>query len=211
MTKKITITYVTANPFKREEAEEMLRYVRLADGTLVGDLFDFSFRKVSIKEVLEVDLNEMVRAEAVRAYATIKIPCLVEHAGLIFEGHRNYPGGLTKAMWDALKDRFVEETGSVNKRCAARAVIGYCDGRSIYTFAGVTMGHIAEQPIGSREFYWDTIFIPDLEDGSEGQLTYAEIVQRGGLVAKIQTLSQSTRAMKEFLEYRRLHNPDLWP
>ena len=46
----------------------------------------------------------MVRQEVKAAYAQLSIPCIVEHAGLIFADYKdhNYPGGLTKPMWNAL-------------------------------------------------------------------------------------------------------------
>jgi hypothetical protein len=56
------------------------------------------------------------------AYAQVKVPCIVEHAGLIFDDYkdRSYPGGLTKPMWNTLRDRFIEETRSANRGATAR-------------------------------------------------------------------------------------------
>ncbi len=154
----------------------------------------------------------METAEAIEAYRQIGVPCIVEHAGLVFDGYDSYPGGLTKPMWDFLGDEFVRETGSGGRRASARAVIAYCDGASVMTFEGETRGSISAVPRGSRRFYWDTIFIPDNTDGSTGTRTYAEIVEDGhlGLKYKVVHLSQSSRAMLKFLEYRRGHTPGLW-
>jgi XTP/dITP diphosphohydrolase len=209
---KITIAYVTASDFKIKENEMLVEHCKLSDGTPVRDLFAFEFRQVPIKEVLEVDLATMVIAEVAKAYSEIKVPCIVEHAGLIFDGYDSYPGGLTKPMWNELNDQFIRETQSAGRRATARAVVAYCDGRDVRSFRGETPGKIADAPRGSRTFYWDTVFVPDDTTGTVVNKTYAEIVDDPalGLKYKMTILSQSTRAMLQFLDYRRNSPPDLW-
>ncbi len=207
------ITYVTSSDHKMAEKDVFVKHCRLADGSVVEDLFEFDIRPVAIKEVLEVDLRAMVRAEVKEAYSKIKVPCIVEHAGLIFADHQeqSYPGGLTKPMWNALGDQFVKETGSANRRAIARAVVAYCDGMSVETFIGETLGTIACCPRGSRTFYWDTVFVPDDPTGQVQDMTYAEIVDdpRWGLEYKMSVLSQSAKALLSFLEYRLKANSSL--
>jgi non-canonical purine NTP pyrophosphatase (RdgB/HAM1 family) len=205
----IRVVYVTSNEHKVNENHILLTQAALADGTRVGDLFEFAIHSLSIKEVLDVDIAAMVMAEVADAYSQLKVPCIVEHAGLIFPDYHNYPGGLTKPMWNELGSSFVAETGSANRRALARAIVAYCDGMSTTTFVGETEGTIAPAPRGSREFYWDTVFIPDDQD-SGAQRTYAEIVDELGLDYKVLRFSQSTKAMLQFLEYRRGHDPRLW-
>jgi len=209
---KIKIVYVSSSSYKQAENRIFVEHCKLADGALVKDVFEFEFREVPIPEMLEIDLRVMVQAEVISAYGLLKVPCIVEHAGLIFDGLavENFPGGLTKPMWNALGDRFVEETKSKGRKAIARAVVAYCDGMRVETFVGETPGVLADSPRGSRAFYWDTVFIPD-EVGNKS--TYAEIVDDGakGLEYKVVKLSQSTRAMLGFLEYRRVNQPALWP
>jgi inosine/xanthosine triphosphate pyrophosphatase family protein len=210
------IVYVTSSAFKAEENKVLLERVRLRDGTPVRDLFTFEIRQVPILETLEVDLRVMVQAEVTNAYSQLKVPCIVEHAGLVFMDYlsHSYPGGLTKPMWNALGDRFVSETGSAGRRAIARAVVAYCDGMNVHTFVGEREGTIANEVRGSRHFYWDTVFIPDDPTGASGGRTYAEIVDDPalGLPYKIEALSQSTAAMLKFLEYLRACPPnEFWP
>lgn len=195
------VIYVTSSDHKREEADIIVQHARMKDGSLVGDHFDISFEDHRIDETLVVDLESMVKAEVIDAYKRLKIPCIVEHAGLIFEefAKENYPGGLTKPMWNALGQEFVNETKSAGRSAVARAVVAYCDGVRISTFIGETRGRIASEPRGARNFYWDTVFIPDGETR-----TYAEIVEADGLVKKVTEFSQSTKALLKFLEYRRI-------
>jgi XTP/dITP diphosphohydrolase len=212
--RKTKIVYVTSSNFKVEENRVFVEHCLLEGGTPVRELFDFEIRSVQVKEILEVNLNVMVREEVIQAYGKIKVPCIVEHAGLIFNDYvqQGYPGGLTKAMWNALGDRFIEETRAAGRRAKAQAVVAYCDGKSIYTFEGETWGTIADTPRGTSQFYWDTIFIPDDDTGRVNNRTYAEIVEDPelGLSYKLTTLSQSSRAMLRFLEYRRRTVPELW-
>ena len=70
---------------------------------------------------------------------------------------------------------------------------------SVQIFVGETEGTIASEARGDRKFYWDTIFVPDDLGGD----TYAEITQdplRG--VPPKMSVSQSYKALKQFLEYR---------
>lgn len=202
---KHTVVYVTSSRFKAEENRVFQEVCTLSDGSPVSQRFDFQIRSLEIKEVLEVDLAVMVQAEVVQAYSQIKVPCIVEHAGLIFEDYKSasYPGGLTKPMWNTLGDNFLEETKSVGRRATARAVVAYCDGKNVHTFVGDTLGRLAEAPRGSRDFYWDTVFIPDTSDTAATGKTYAEIVETTtlGLAFKMRNLSQSARAMTKFLDY----------
>jgi inosine/xanthosine triphosphate pyrophosphatase family protein len=209
--KKIKVVYVTSSRFKKDENSVFVANCKLPDGTPVSDVFEFEIREVPIAEMLEVDLRVLVQAEVTNAYSQIRVPCVVEHAGLIFEEFlsENYPGGLTKPMWNALKDKFVVETHSSGRRAVARAVVAYCDGTQVLTFVGDTKGKLADSPRGSRAFYWDTVFIPD---GTGTDKTFAEIVDDPamGLLHKVVHLSQSTKAMMKFLEYRRVNQPVLW-
>lgn len=212
--RKIPIHYVTSSKFKQDENKVFLDVATLKDGRRVCDVFDFHIRDAAITEVLEVDLCVLVKSEVAKAYQQVKVPCIVEHAGLIFEEYleKGYPGGLTKPMWNALGNEFVRETRSGGRRAVARAVIGYCDGKSICTFVGETHGTIAEEPQGDREFYWDTVFIPDTKDPDVAGKTYSEIVSNPslGLEYKLRDLSQSSKAMLRFLDYRLRQEPELW-
>ncbi|MBT9558226.1 MAG: hypothetical protein IV100_19490 [Myxococcales bacterium] len=209
-----SIMYVTSSRFKQDEANELLRHaVFPADGVHVGTVFSFAFKNVRIEEPLEVDLTKLVRGEVREAYRKLLVPCIVEHAGLIFEDYvgPGYPGGLTKPMWDTLGASFLTETNSGQRRARARAVVAYCDGMTIETFHGETPGTLSEEPRGEKKFYWDTIFIPDSPPDHDCRgLTYAEIVDRFGLPRKLE-FSQSSKALLAFLSHRRaVGRPKLW-
>jgi XTP/dITP diphosphohydrolase len=215
-TPKIKIIYVTKSEFKIKENIAFARTCQLHDGRLVGDVFDFVIQSVDIKEVLDVELTEIVSAEVKQAYRKLRVPCIVEHAGLIFEDYLafSYPGGLTKPMWNALGEHFVRETHSKGRRATARAVVAYCDGQSVRTFVGERTGIIADEPKGeAHKFYWDTVFMPDDPSERASGKTYAEIVEDAalGLNYKMGELSQSSIAMLKFLEHLLAEGPPpLW-
>jgi inosine/xanthosine triphosphate pyrophosphatase family protein len=212
----IRIVYVTTSKFKRDENKILTDECTLSTGNIVGKTFSFQLRNIVVPERLEVDLSELVKAEVKEAYARLRVACIVEHAGLIFDDYRgvSYPGGLTKPMWNTLDTQFIKETNSAGRRAIARAVVAYCDGQSIKTFVGETPGKISDAPRGSRNFYWDTVFIPDDGHGAPADRTYAEICDDPafGLKHKVVHLSQSTKAMLKFLEHRLATGaPELWP
>jgi XTP/dITP diphosphohydrolase len=204
---KRRIVYVTSSDFKKMECQIFLEHGKLDDGTLVSDLVHFEFREKPVLQILEVDIEKMVRAGVVNAYREIKVPCIVEYAGLVLEKYlsKTYPGGLSKAMWNAFGNDFLSETYMSSQRAIARAVIAFCDGKQIHAFTGETKGTLADSPRGDRQFYWDTVFIPDKDEGGDGVSTYSEIVADPdrGLQFKMDKLSQSAKAIRKFADFLR--------
>jgi inosine/xanthosine triphosphate pyrophosphatase family protein len=209
----ISVIYCSWSPFKKEEWGCIKDVFELDEkpGYKLGQLINLEFRNVPTTEPLLCDLEKMVSFKVESAYRSVRVPCIVEHAGLVLEGYqeKSFPGGLTQPMWDALDaPGFVASCSTLSTRATARAVIGYCDGMNIKTFVGETNGSLAATPRGSRAFYWDTIFCPDGFDDR----TYAEIVgdERSGLIKKLE-VSQSIKALKKFMAYRLENEPALFP
>jgi XTP/dITP diphosphohydrolase len=152
--------FVTTNDYKVKEVQEYL----------VG--FDLELQPVpyQIQEILNLDLEVVVKDKVLKAYAYLGHPCVVEHGGLLIEALGNLPGGLSKVVWDNVGEKICSFLGPTDSRRAiAQSMIGYCDGRRIYTFKGETEGTIADTARGSYKFQWDPVFVPD------GQTkTYAE-------------------------------------
>src|SRR4051794_4910504 len=105
---KIVVLYCSSSPFKKQEWEAIKSHFSLPDAegvpTPLYQLFDLQFQGASLREPLLCDLRAVVREKAISAYEAVRVPCIVEHAGLIFDhlSTHNYPGGLTQPMWDAL-------------------------------------------------------------------------------------------------------------
>ena len=211
---RIKVRYATGSTFKRQEIGLILDHLEIATPSgppvCAADLFEVEFPSVDTDEPLERNLVHMVRHKVRSAYRGILAPCIAEHAGLILETleDESYPGGLTQPMWDALgAEGFASSMRWAGERAIARAVVGYCDGLRVWTFVGETRGTLAPSPLGSRDFYWDTVFRPD----GGGGLTYAEISDGAGGLAEKVGLSQSTKAMSQLLSHLRSNSAALFP
>lgn len=154
------LDFVTTNDYK---VKEVRRY-------LTGTALEMQQVSFQIQEVLNLDLEVVVRDKVLKAYAHLGHPCVVEHGGLLIEALGNLPGGLSKVVWDTVGSKictFLSPTDS--RKAIAQSVIGYCDGKQVHLFKGETEGTLAETARGSYLFQWDPVFIPTGESK-----TYAE-------------------------------------
>jgi XTP/dITP diphosphohydrolase len=116
----------------------------------------------AISEALSVDVDEIIKKKAVSAFQIVGRPVFVEHGGLYIDALEGLPGGLSKPIVHILKEKICKLIPSDESRNAmARLCIAYCDGRKIHTFDGRIKGKIALEPKGQRDYYYDSIFIPD--------------------------------------------------
>jgi inosine/xanthosine triphosphate pyrophosphatase family protein len=201
------VVYCSWSTYKQEEWDHAKR-VAQEDGSKLEDVLEFEFRKVQTREPLLCSLTEMVRAKALSAYQEVRVPCVVEHGGLILRGYesKDYPGGLTQPMWDALgPEQFLKACRALSTDAVARAVVGYCDGAKIATFIGDTRGSLSERPKGLRQFYWDTVFCPE---GFSGK-TYAEIAD-DDLSEKLR-VSQSIKAVRQLPAFIKVNRSPIFP
>ena len=102
-----------------------------------------------VQEILDPDLELVVRKKTLEGYEYLNRPCLVEKSGLFFKGLPDLPGPLGKIIWKAVRGRMCDFLRKGDSRLAtARAIIGYCDGKRIKTYKGDTNGEIAEEARG---------------------------------------------------------------
>jgi XTP/dITP diphosphohydrolase len=116
--------FVTINNFKIKEVE----------GYLTGTELELQPIAYQIQEILNLDLEIVVKDKALKAYAYLGHPCVVEHGGLLIEALGNFPGGLSKVVWDSVGDKICSFIGPTDSRNAiAQSVIGYCDGKRVFS------------------------------------------------------------------------------
>jgi len=153
------LTFITGNLGK---VKEVSRYL------------DIEIEHVSLDqpEIQSLDIEEVVRDKAERAFAQIRKPVLVEDNSFVFHALGQLPGPLIKwflhelgndglcALLDGKKDR----------SCTATVCYGYHDGTQIHLVSGSMSGNIALKPKGDNSFGWAPLFIPDGMDR-----TYAEL------------------------------------
>ena len=173
------IYFVTANEKKIAESEERLKRFVDRVQTQEGVHFEIEicpFRK-GLDELLALDIREIVRKKTLVAYREVRLPCVVEHGGLFLDawrpsgGKAGLLGGIGQTVWDAVGDgmcNFLREADS--RGAEAQSVVGYCDGKRIRTFCGITKGEVTEHARGDRGFRWDPIFMPIGCDMTYGEM-----------------------------------------
>lgn len=161
----MTLYFVTMNDYKPKEVTEYL------SGTGIG----LSVVRYPIQEILNLDMEVIVRDKVLKAYQYLGRPCVVEHGGLLIAGLKGLPGGLSKVVWDTVGDQICTFLQPGTSRAAvARSVIGYCDGCNISIFTGDTSGTIADCQKGAYAFQWDPVFIPDGQSKTYAELGFPE-------------------------------------
>ncbi len=148
----LKLFFVSNNQYKIKEAMEII------DSRII----ELKPLALKIEEIQSDDAMKIVNDKVIKAFSKVKRPLFVEHTGLYIHDFGNLPGGLTQIIWDSLKaDKFCEFFGNrKNTKAIAKTIIGYCDGKSIYTFEGSIEGNIAKTPKGNKNFQWDCVFIP---------------------------------------------------
>lgn len=180
--KNLNVRFISSNPFKREEFEQLLSdrgYAITTSG-------------LKVYELQTDNIDMLVEEKAIKAFESLGRPLVIEHTGLSIRKIRGLPGGLTQMFWDTLEaERFAELFGTPPENDAiARTTVAYCDGRTIRKFTGEIKGLVVDKPRGDRHFQWDTVFVPD------GQTeTFAEM----GI--KKNEISMRRQAIYKFLEW----------
>lgn len=144
------LRFITKNSYKVAEVQKILSSIKVIHCPL------------DIKEIQTENIEEIVHDKLLKAFRKIGRPLFIEHTSLYLEGLNGFPGGLTQVFWDKLQaEKFAELVAKTNSQMVeARTIIGFCDGKKIFTFDGSIKGSISNIPKGPRDFQWDCVFIP---------------------------------------------------
>lgn len=132
-------------------------------------------KKLDLPEIQSLDLEEIVKDKARRAYEIVKAPVLVEDVSLTFTAMKRLPGPLIK--W------FLEELGNeglcrmldgYERSVVAEVAFAFCDGKNVKVFTGSREGKVSEKPRGTAGFGWDSIFIPEGHTETWAEMTADE-------------------------------------
>ncbi|MFB6197813.1 MAG: non-canonical purine NTP pyrophosphatase [Halobacteriaceae archaeon] len=201
----MTLTYVTTNEGKLDEAREYLDEVK-------GLEFDYT-------EIQASNLAPIAAHGAKEAYQEVEAPVLVDDAGLFIEALDGFPGPYSSYVEDTLG---IQTVGRIARdqddpNASFHCVIAYCDGEPfdaapdsidradqntagtneirtadlsvpVKLFEGTVHGQIVE-PRGDGGFGYDPIF----ECGDE---TFAEMSRQ-----KKNSLSHRGRALAKFADF----------
>jgi len=154
------LVFVTSNRGKLREAEAVL-----------GRTLDH--RGLDLPEVQTLDLAEVVRHKARKAWEQLGRPVLVEDTSLELTGLRGFPGPLVRWMLASVGPEGICRIATCfgDPGATVRCLVCAADGSSEVFGEGVVRGSIAPDPRGGGGFGWDSAFIPS--DG--GGRTYGEM------------------------------------
>lgn len=173
------ITLITGNTGK---AEEVSRYLGI----------EIDHQSIDLEEIQSLDLEEIVKDKAMRAYEKIKTPVLVEDVSLVFHAMGKLPGPFIKWFRKELENEgLCRLIDGKDRKCTATVCYGYCDGDSVKFFEGSMEGSVSETPRGDNSFGWGPIFIPD---GLEK--TYSELSNE-----EQSSVAMRNKALKKFREF----------
>jgi XTP/dITP diphosphohydrolase len=174
-----TIYFVTANSKKIEESE--FRFQRFAERSKEKGVtlkFEICPFKKHLDELLDPDVKKIVERKALEAYRIFLQPCVVEHGGLFLDAWKTSQekpgllGGIGQVVWDSVGQMMCGFLRKEDTRAAsAQSVVGYCDGRRIYVYSGITLGELTCEERGVAGLRWDPIFKPTGSDLTYGEMT----------------------------------------
>ncbi|HYI01983.1 non-canonical purine NTP pyrophosphatase, partial [Hyalangium sp.] len=120
--------------------------------------------RYAVTEILETNLEQVVRAKAAEAYRALRVPVIVEHGALCIDFLNGMPGALVKPTWMALGERICLLVPPGEQRTGrALSALSYCNGRKREVILREVKGVIALSPRGTQGFHWDPVFIPQGE------------------------------------------------
>lgn len=153
------IYFATSNEEKTKEAQAILG-------------FPICIASVELEEIQSLDLAEIARHKVIQAYEKLKKPVFVEDVGFFIDAWNGFPGPFAKYLHRAVGNEGILRMlqSEKNRSIIARSIIGYHDGKKLYTFAGESKGTLSNAPRGRTVWGWDPVFIPE-----GASLTYAEM------------------------------------
>ena len=155
--------FVTSNEGKIKEAEMIL-------GIPIKPM------RADLEEIQSLDLEEIVKAKAIKAFELVQKPLFVDDVGLYIEAWNGFPGPFVKYLRDAVGNEGLLKMmkNETNRKIIAKAAIGFHNGKEVITFMGEVKGTLAVEPRGQGGWGWDPIFIPSHTDKTYAELTVEE-------------------------------------
>lgn len=155
--------FVTSNAGKIKEAEMIL-------GIPIHPI------KAYVEEIQSLDLEEIVREKAKRAFELIHTPLFVDDVGLYIKAWNGFPGPFIKYLLEAVGNagllRIMKD--ETNREMIAKAAIGFHNGKEVLCFTGEVKGILAKEPRGEGGWGWDPVFIPAFTSKTYAELTEVE-------------------------------------
>ena len=176
------IYFVTSNKGKFAEAREIFE--------------DLVQKNIGYPELQANTLEEVVAFGLVDVTARLKVPVIIEDAGLFIEGLKGFPGVYSAYVQKTLGNPGILKLmeGVEDRRAYFASIVGYAEpGMEPVTFRGEVWGTIGFEARGAMGFGYDPIFY--LGDKSLAQVETEE-------KNKMSHRGRSMWALKEWLDNR---------
>jgi XTP/dITP diphosphohydrolase len=184
---KNEIYYVTSNAGKFEE---------------VSDFFEKNSPEIDVKrysldvdEIQSLDQKAVVRDKVEKAFAIVKKPLLLDDGGIFFKAYHQFPGTLSKFVFQGLGFEGLFKLVEDDNRAAFILQLAYTDGLQTHLFEGVCEGTIVRpSDLASHpQLPFTAIFKPNGSDKTLAELRYT---------ADFFRYSFRQQALKKFIEWR---------
>jgi XTP/dITP diphosphohydrolase len=190
---KKEIHYITGNSGKFKEVQRFIYNYNFS--SIVSS---FVLRQVNIEEIYEIqslDQKKIALHKAQQAWHLLKKPLILDDSGIYFNKYFNFPGTLTKFVYDGIGLEGLLKLVVAGDRATFRLLLVYIDREGLYkVFEGQCEGTIVipNKILAHPQLPYDDIFLPD---GAEK--TYAEM--RGN--TEFDGYFYRLMAVKKFLEW----------
>ncbi|MBZ4418597.1 non-canonical purine NTP pyrophosphatase [Myxococcus sp. RHSTA-1-4] len=182
-----TAYYYTSNDYKAAEARHVFEPA--------GKVGVLKVRN-GITEILDVDLDRVIRAKAAAAYAAVRYPVVVEHGAFCIDFLQGLPGALVRPFWEKLGARLCGLVPPGQPRTVrALSAVCYCDGKRREVIIREVRGELATDVRGSGGYHWDPVFIPESD---KARRTFAEMPPEEKL--RLSPAGLAYAAMRDWME-----------
>lgn len=148
--------FVTGNSSKFKEVkawmQELNPYIELHQAN------------IDLPEIQSLDVQEVAIQKAKEAWRLIKKPLLIDDGGIYIERFNNFPGTLSKYVYQGIGLEGFWLLAKNNPRGYFSNCLVYCDNEEdCHIFTGTTYGTIVEPkvPIIDTKFPFTYVFVPD--------------------------------------------------
>ena len=150
---------------------------------------------LDLTEIRDGKLENISAHKAKQAYSMIKKPLLVDDTGLYFKAYKNFPGMMSKFLFNSIGFEGIFSLLKDKDRSAYyKSCITYISNReNLYTFTGILKGYLSKTVSTKFNHYfpYDSIFIPQNHENPRIEYTESESIVN----------SHRYRALKKFVKF----------
>ncbi|OIZ97955.1 hypothetical protein BEV13_07200 [Rickettsiella grylli] len=160
--------YVTNNAGKFEEVSHFF--------TKMAPSFHIKQWAIDIDEIQSLDQTIVVRDKVKKAYKRVQQPLLLDDGGLFFAAYHQFPGTLSKFVFQGLGFKGLLKLVEDDNRASFILQLAYTDGLQTELFEGICQGSIVlpEDFPSHPTLPLTAIFKPDGSDKTLAQLRYTD-------------------------------------